>query len=331
MKYSKEDLLNMHYNLLYGRLFSIRMEQAVNDGLVRTSFHTPYGEEAMYIAIASALRPTDWVVQGHRTQPLDLVRIDKYKFFAELFGRADGQNKGAGFDFHLCDMTGPGRIGLCIGTLGSAVPQYVGFAYGLKVQHKDEIVVCVHGDGGLSEGTCYEAMNIGALYHVPMILVIDNNEWAMSTPLERQSPNPDISDRAKPFNLPTQIVDGSDMLALREAMDKAVEMARNNQMNVVEVKNKRWGSHYIGQPTPFRTDMEDIEYCKENKDSLKLYEAWLKENGYADDAYFEAKRKEITDEMEELINRASQAPYPKFEDIYLKEHIYTQPETGGDL
>lgn len=331
MNYSKQELLYMYDNLVYSRIFTLRMNQAVNDGLVRTSFHTPYGEEAFFVGIASALRPTDWVVQGHRTQPIDLMRIDRYKFVCELFGRVEGQNKGMGFDFHLCDMTGPGRIGLSIGTLGSAVPQYVGFAYGLKVQKKDEIAVVIHGDGGMSEGTCYEAMNIGSLYKVPLVLVIDNNEWAMSTPLERQSVNPNISDRAKAFNLPTQVVDGSDILVVREAMDRAVAMARENQMNVLEVKTKRWGPHYIGQATPFRQDMDAIQEDMEKRDSIKLFEAYLLEAGVADEAYFEKVKKDSAADIEDLMTRAAKSEYPKFEDIYRKEHIYTMPETGGDL
>jgi pyruvate dehydrogenase E1 component alpha subunit len=259
------------------------------------------------------------------------MRLDRYKFVAELFGRRDGQNRGAGFDFHLCDMSGPGRIGLSIGTLGSPVPQYVGFAYALKVQKKDEIVVVIHGDGGMSEGTCYEAMNIGSLYGVPLVLVIDNNEWAMSTPLSRQSNNPNISDRGKPFNLPAQIVDGSDIIAVREAMDVAVVLARKNQMNIVEIKNKRWGPHYIGQNEAYRHDMDDIEKSMKNRDAIKIYEARLLEEGVCDDVYFEKMKKKASEEIEELIMRASKAEYPTFDDIYKKEHIYMTPETGGNL
>ena len=329
--YSKEDLLYMYDNLVYSREFSLRMVQAVNDGLLRTSYHTCFGEEALYVAVGSALRPTDWVVQGHRTQPLDLMRLDHYKFIAELLGRRDGPNRGAGFDFHLCDMTGPGRIGLSIGTLGSCVPQYVGFAYGLKVQHKDEIVALVHGDGGWSEGTVYEAMNIGSLYKVPMVLVIDNNGWAMTTPLERQTVHPDISDRGKAFDIPTQIVDGHNILEIRAAMDKAVEMARNNQINILEVKTKRWGPHYIGQPIQYRNDMEEIEEDMKNHDPLVIYEQYLLEHGVADEAYFEAKKQESRDDIEMNIAKASKAEFPTFEDIYSKSNIYTQPETGGDL
>lgn len=331
MNYSKEELLYMYENLVFNRQFSLRMNQAVNDGLIRTSYHTPYGEEAMFVAIASALRPTDWVVQGHRTQPIDLMRIDRYKFVCELMGRYNGQNRGAGFDFHLCDMTGPGRIGLSIGTLGSAVPQYVGFAYGLKVQKKDEIAVVIHGDGGMSEGTVYEAMNIGSLYNVPLVLVIDNNEWAMATPIERQCVNPDISDRAKAFNLPTQIVDGSDIIAVREAMDRAVEMARNNQMNVLEVKNRRWGPHFIGQNTAFRTDMDKMQEDMEKRDSLKLFEQRLLAEGIVDEAYCEKVKADSIAEIEDYFQRAPKERFPVFEDIYVKEHIYKTPETGGDL
>lgn len=331
MEYSKSELLDMYYHLLSGRIFTLKMHQAVNDGLIRISYHSAYGEEATSVAVVSALRKTDWIVQSHRVQPASLMRLDPYRFVCELFAKKDGQNLGTGYDFHLCDMKGPGRLAVPMATLGSVVPMYVGFAWALKHQKKDEIAVVFQGDGAMSEGVCYEAMNIGSLYKVPMILVINNNNWAMTTPLSRQSVNPDISDRAKPFYIPTQIVEGSDLLALRRAMDKAVEMARNNEMNVVEVKNHRWGAHFVGQNAAYRDDMDEIKDAMENKDCVRIYEDHLLKEGLIDRIFIDTLTKRISEDIDAVIKRAAAAEYPCFEDIYAKDHVYTMPETGGDL
>lgn len=331
MEYSKQELLDMYYHLVNGRIFTEKMHQAVNDGHIRTSYHTAYGEEAYQVAALSALREDDWVVMSHRTQPAAIMRLDLYGYIAEIFGKRDGLHKGCGFDLHISDMHGPGHVGVRMATLGSNAPMYVGFSWALKRKGKQQIAMLFVGDGAMSEGACYEAMNIGSLYRVPMVLVIDNNNWAMTTPLSRQCVNPDISDRAKPFRLPAFIVDGSDMLALRKTMDQAVAIARENQMVVVEVKNQRWGAHYYGQSNAYRDDMAEIEACIKHRDSIRLYEQYLLENGVCDGAHFARVKEQCAKAIDEAVQRAATAPLPTMEDLYQKRCVYTMPETGGEL
>lgn len=331
MEYSKQELLDMYYHLAKGRIFTEKMHQAVNDGLIRTSYHTAYGEEAYQVAAVSALRDDDWVVMSHRSQIAALMRLDLYGYTAEVFGKKDGLHRGCGFDLHISDMTGPGHVGVRMSTLGSNVPMYVGFSWALKQKGKGQVALLFVGDGAMSEGTCYEAMNIGSLYHVPMVLVIDNNGWAMTTPLSRQSVDPDISNRAKPFHIPTFIVEGHDLMALRKTMDEAVAIARTNQMVVVEVKNTRWGAHYYGQTNAYRDDMDAVQDAMEHKDCVKVYEQYLLDNGICDEGYLTGVKEECTKLVDEAVARAAAAPLPTEEDIYYKENIYTTPETGGDL
>ena len=130
MAYAKEDLLQMYYDLLNGRLFIEKMHEAVNNGHIRISFHSAYGEEAMCAAIASALRKTDWIVPSHRIQPLLLTRIGAYELICELFGKRDGTNKGSAYDFHINDLSK--NVAIPIATLGCVYPMYTGFAWSLK-------------------------------------------------------------------------------------------------------------------------------------------------------------------------------------------------------
>ena len=331
MEYSSKDLLDMYYHLVRGRIFTEKMQQAVNDGHIRTSYHSALGEEAYQVAAVSALKSDDWVVMSHRSQAAAIMRLDLYPYTAEIFGKKDGMHRGCGFDLHISDMTGPGHVGVRMSTLGSNVPMYVGFSWALKRKGKGQVALLFVGDGAMSEGTCYEALNIGSLYKVPMVLVIDNNGWAMTTPLSRQSVNPDISDRAKPFNIPTWIVDGSDIIALRKAMDEAVETSRPGQMTVVEVKNVRWGAHYYGQTNKYRDDMDQVEDAMQHHDCVKVFEKYLLDNGVADEAHFDRIKQECTEEIDAAVKKAAEAPLPEIGDIYYKENIYTTPETGGDL
>lgn len=331
MDYSTQELLSMYRHLVRGRIFTQKMHQAVNDGHIRTSYHTALGEEAYQVAAVSALRDDDWVVMSHRSQAAALMRLDLYQYTAEIFGKLDGMHRGCGFDLHISDMTGPGHVGVRMSTLGSNVPMYVGFSWALKRKGKGQVAALFVGDGAMSEGTCYEAMNIGSLYQVPMLLIIDNNGWAMTTPLSRQSVDPDISNRAKAFKLPTFIVDGADLVALRKTMDEAAAIARTNQMVVVEVKNKRWGAHYYGQTNAYRDDMDDIADAMENQDCVKVYEQYLLANGVCGEEHFADVKRQCTEEIDAAVRKAAEAPLPTVEDIYYKENIYTTPETGGDL
>ncbi|WP_325199478.1 thiamine pyrophosphate-dependent dehydrogenase E1 component subunit alpha [Oscillibacter sp.] len=331
MDYSRQDLLDMYYHLVRGRIFTEKMHQAVNDGHIRTSYHTALGEEAYQVAAVSALRGDDWVVMSHRSQVAALMRLDLYRYTAEIFGKRDGMHRGCGFDLHISDMTGPGRVGVRMSTLGSNVPMYVGFSWALKRKGRGQVALLFVGDGAMSEGTCYEAMNIGALYKVPMVLVIDNNGWAMTTPLERQSVDPDISNRAKAFQMPTFIVDGSDLMALRGTMDEAVALARPGRMVVVEVKNRRWGAHYYGQTNAYRDDMDEVREDMERRDCVKVYERFLLEGGVCTEEHFAQVKEECAAMIDDVVRRAAAAPLPTVEDIYYKENIYATPETGGDL
>lgn len=330
--YAKDDLLNMYYNLKRGRLFVLKMHECVFKGLIRSSFHSPHGQEAAGVGIVTAMRSTDWLGYTHRLQTALIMRYDLSKFIGELFGLRSGERFGTAFDFHLVDLREEGkRIGLGLGTLGSSYALNAGIAYGRKLQKKDEVVVSVHGDAGNSEGASYEGWNLVALHKLPMVIVIDNNGWGMTVPMSRQSANPDISDKAAACGLPAQIVDGTDILAVRNAMDTAIAKARNNEPSVVELKSIRWDAHFFGQDNSYRDDANDIKYAMENKDCVKNYEKYLLDRNLIDQAYIDKITADINNEIDAAIEIAAKAEKPRREDFIKKEYVWASPETGGDL
>lgn len=330
--YDKETLLEMYRHLKNGRIFTEKMHEAVYKGLIRSSFHTPYGQEAIGVGIVSAMRSDDWLAFTHRLQTALIMRYDMTEFIAELYGLQAGMKHGAAFDYHIADLSEEGlHILFILGTLGGTYPMNTGFAWARKFQGKDEVSVIVQGDGAASEGTIYEGWNIAALYKTPTVFVIENNEWAMTVPLERQSVVPNISEKAAACGLATQIVDGNDILAVRAAMDKALEQARRGEPNVVEMKTLRWEAHFIGQGNDYRHDKEKIADYQENNDCVKRYEDYLIEKGYLDQAAIDSIAQELTAKIDEAMEKAAQSEKPHYDDIYRKEYIYATPETGGDL
>lgn len=330
--YSKDDLLNMYHHLKRGRLFTLKMHDCVFKGLIRSSFHSPHGQEAIGVGIMTAMKDKDWLGYTHRLQTALIMRYGLKEFIGELFGLRIGERKGTAFDFHLTDMKPDGkRIGLGLGTLGASYPLNAGIAYGLKLKKKDEIMVSVHGDSGCSEGACYEAWNLIAMQKLPMVVVIENNGWGMTVPQSRQSVNPDISDKAAACGLPAQIVDGTDILAIRNAMDTAIAKARNNEPSVIEMKCIRWDAHFFGQDNSYRDDADDIKYAMENKDPVLNYEKFLLDRGVIDQAFIDKKTEEINKEMDEAIEICAASEKPRAEDCINKDFVYASPETGGDL
>jgi TPP-dependent pyruvate/acetoin dehydrogenase alpha subunit len=331
--YSKEELLDMYRHLKRARLFTLKMHEAVTKGLIRMSFHSPHGQENMAVGIVSALRKTDWFGYTHRSQSGLIMRYGTYKLIAELFGRKDGIKQGAAFDFHLMDVAEDGlRIAPYPAVLGGSAPMNTGLAFARKMMGKDEVVVEVCGDGACSEGAVYEAWNLAALYKVPIVFVIENNQWAFTVPLRRQSFVSDLSQKAAACGLPATIVtNGYDLLEVRHAMELAIEKARSFQPNVVEIKTLLWGAHFYGFNTGYRDDQDQIQDAMANKDCVKVYEKYLLEHGVIDQGYIDEFTITTNKTLDDKIERAGKCEKPQFDDIYRKEFIYANPETGGDL
>jgi len=330
--YSDKELLDMYYELKNARIFTLKMEDAVYKGLIRSAFHTPYGQEATGVAVIRAMKDSDWLGYTHRLQLALIHRYGMQPFMAEVFGLRDGCLCGSAFDYHLGDLREDGvRVLPMPGTLGSGPPVHAGFAWQRKRMGKDDVIVDVSGEGCCSEGTVYETWNIAALQKLPMLFVIENNQWEMSVPIKRQTANYNICEKAGACGLPYKIVDGTNILELRKAIDEGIAKARKCEPNVVEIKNLRWGVHYLGMPGDYRDDLELVEAAKRDKDPVKIYEKYLLDKGLIDQAYIDKVAAECTAEVDRCLEAAAKSEKPTFDDIYRKEYIYANPETGGDL
>jgi len=333
--YSKEFLLSLYDGLKTFRCYVLKMHEAVYKGLIRSSCHSPYGQEATAIAALAAVRDTDWLCPKHRAQAVYYSRYDLQGLISEMLGSDDGLRHGAAYDFHLMDVgEDSARILSGSGTLGSVEAQNVGFAWARKyLGHDDEVVVQWSGEGSASEGVSYEAWCNAALYKPNMVFIIETNQWALSTPLYRESANPNISEKAAACGLSAEIVeDGTDILACYEAIQRAVDKARTGEPCVVEIKNRRWSAHFEGQPNDFREDIDKVHEAQAGPgDPVQRFEKYLLEHGVADQEYFDKKAAEVNAMMDEVILKASDVKPPVYEHLFNKNFVYATPETGGDL
>lgn len=328
MRYSKEQLIDMYDRLVMGRIFSEKMEEAVYAGLVMGSLHLPHGQEAIQIGVLSAMTDNDYLAGSHRFQIGLAERLGFQPLVNEILGRVTGVNKSVAFDFHCSDINR--KVLQCMGTLGSTYPTYTGFAWALKQDKKDSVVVVVQGDGACGEGVVYEAWNLAALFKVPVVYVIENNQWAEGSPITTHHTTENVSDKAAPM-LPTQVVDGNDVIAVREAMEVAIEKARNFEPNVVELKTYRWKGHFCGDGQETYMDMDKIEELMKTDCPLTRYENKLLEEGIITEKYAENIKNEKKNEIDAVFENAKKDQFPTPEDIIKYDWIYASPETGGDL
>lgn len=328
MSYSKEQLIEMYDQLVFGRTFSEKMEEAVYGGLVMGSLHLPHGQEAIQVGVLAAMKDQDYLSGTHRFQIGLAQRLGLQPLVDEILGRVTGVNKSVAFDFHCSDINK--KVLQCMGTLGSTYPTYTGFAWALKQDKKDSVVVIVQGDGACGEGVVYEAWNLAALFKVPVVYVIENNQWAEGSPITTHHTIENVSDKAAPM-LPTRVVDGNDVVAVREAMEIAIEQARKNEPNVVELKTYRWKGHFCGDPQESYMDMKKIEGLKVTDCPLKRFEEKLLKEGLITDVYIMETKERYVNEITAAFEQAKKEAFPTAEDVITHDWIYASPETGGDL
>ena len=243
---------------------------------------------------------------------------------AELLGKATGYCKGKGGSMHLADFD----IGILgeSGIVASALPVAVGAALGSKMQGNDRVVVAFFGDGASNQGACHEAMNLAAIWSLPVIFLCENNQYAVTTSFRDSVAVENISDRAVAYNMPGVLVDGQDVLAMYEATVQAVERGRAGLgPTLIEARTYRFEDHSEGLARiirePYRTD-EELERWR-LRDPILLHSRWLVEQDIASEDEIEGVRTEVAETIAEALQFARESPYPKVEDLLTD--LYADP------
>ena len=234
---------------------------------------------------------------------------------AELFGKAAGCSKGKGGSMHLFDAK-RGFMG-GHGIVGGHIPLATGLAFAAKYRGTEQVAVCYFGEAAVNNGAFHEALNMAALWKLPCVYVCENNRYGMGTALERASAIYDISERASSYDMINEVVDGQDVLTMKNAMDRAVERARHEKApTLLEVRTYRFMGHSMSDPIHghYRTKEEVEEHRK--RDPIVLWSRKLITDGIMDEAAVRALDAEVIAEIADAYEFAEKAEDPQGEELY---------------
>jgi TPP-dependent pyruvate/acetoin dehydrogenase alpha subunit len=311
-------LLALYREMMRVRAFEDEVIDAFAKGLIPGSTHPCIGAEGIKAGALSTLRPDDLVFATYRGHGEVLIKgVDPVGVMAELMGRATGVCKGKGGSMHLSEPS----VGL-ISTnaiVAGHIPMAGGAALSCQFRKTGQVVLCFFGDGASCEGEFFETMNMAMLWKVPLVFVCENNGVAISVPTSKSQATPDIADRARGFGMPAAIVDGNDVLAVRDAVAEGVERARAaGGPTFVECKTVRWERHSAfsaggSDPTEQRRAWQRVDPIPRFQKSLC---AW----GIASTEQLGALDEEIRAGMRAVREEAERAPHPGPESVY--EDVY---------
>jgi pyruvate dehydrogenase E1 component alpha subunit len=305
------------------RRFEEKAGEAYSLGKIGGFCHLYIGQEAVAVGSIAALRPDDYIVCSYREHGHALARgVPARTVMAELFGKAAGCSKGKGGSMHLFDAERHFMGGHAI--VGAHIPLATGLAFAAKYRGTEQVAVCYFGEAAVNNGAFHEALNMAALWKLPCVYICENNRYGMGTALERASAIYDISERASSYDMINEVVDGQDVLTMKNAMDRAVERARQEKApTLLEVRTYRFMGHSMSDPIHghYRTKEEVEEHRK--RDPIVLWSRKLIADGSMDEAAVRALDTEVIAEIADAYEFAEKAAEPEpgelYTDVYAEE------------
>ncbi len=288
------------------RQFELRVAHHFREGDIHGFVHTSLGQEAVAAGACGPLRGGDFITTTHRGHGHCIAKgADPAAMMAELFGRATGICGGKGGSMHIAAPS-RGILG-ANGIVGAGVPIAAGAGLAARSAGEGAVAVAFFGEGAVHSGAFHEGLVLAVAWRTPVIFVCENNEYAEFTRSEGTWGGPALLDRAAGYGLPTDQVDGNDVVAVEGATRSAIELARmGDGPSFLEARTYRMSGHYEGDPQPYRV-ADELEAWKE-RDPLSRARALLGEHGR--DAEAEAAERAAAEEMDAVVEQAASAPYP---------------------
>jgi len=317
----QETLLKLLYQMVLIRRLEEKAAEAYSLGKIGGFCHLYIGQEAVAVGAISALRPDDYVLTSYRDHGQALAKgIPADEIMAELYGKAGGCSSGKGGSMHLFDADVNFLGGHAI--VGGQIPLGTGIAFATKYKGGDQMTLCFFGEAAVNQGAFHESLNLAQLWKLPCIYVCENNQYGMGTSLERSMSLRDVSRKATAYDMASEFVDGMDVLAVREAVQRAVERGRREFLpTLLEVRTYRFMGHSMSDPGNYRTRAEIEKY--QERDPIKLFTASLKEKGVLDDASLADIEKRVRAEVEHAQRFAEESHEPAPEELFT--HVYANP------
>ena len=319
MNIPKKKLLEMYEMMVRIRRFEENVRESFKAGLFPGWTHVCIGEEAGAVGACFTLRKDDYLASTHRGHGQCIAKGMSLKgMMAELMGKADGVCKGKGGSMHLADMSIGAMGGIAI--LGAGTPIACGAALSAKTRGTDQVALAFFGEGASNQGVVHEAMNIAALWKLPVIFFCESNQWAELSRRDAHLCIDTLALRAQGYGMPGVTVDGNDVIKVYEAMSKAVERARKGEgPTLIDSITYRWDGHYVGDPVVARPEGELETWMK--KDPIERLAKKLMKDGALDKSKVKKIQQKIDKEIEEAIEFGKQSPYPPLEDMYKNVYV----------
>ena len=329
---SQDRLQKLYTDMVTARHYEERLQEEylegkqpafdISAGPIPGELHLAAGQEAAAVGVCHHLRPEDTVAAPHRPHHVAIAKgVDLKRMTAEIFGRKTGLSKGKGGHMHLFD---PDVNFACSGIIAEGCPPAAGAAMAAKKRNTDSVAVAFLGEGAIDQGAFLESLNFASVHDLPVVFVVEDNDWAISMPKERVTDVENGSDRATGFDMPGVRVDHDDAVAVYEAAGDAIGRARDqNGPTLLEVQVHRRMGHFMGDPQTYRSD--DDEEAALARDSIDRLESTLGDHGLDDDD-LAAIRDDAETRVEEAIAWAKEQPQPDPDDAY--DDMFVNPPSG---
>ncbi|WP_083989932.1 thiamine pyrophosphate-dependent dehydrogenase E1 component subunit alpha [Brevibacillus sp. WF146] len=312
-------LVDLFHQMWLIRFFDEKVDEFFAKGLIHGTTHLCVGQEASAAGACAVLEQRDKITSTHRGHGHCIAKgADVNRMMAELFGRETGYCRGKGGSMHIADVE-RGNLG-ANGIVGGGIPIAVGSALTSQMKKLGYVTLCFFGDGASNEGSFHEAINLAAIWNLPVVFVCENNQYGMSGSVKEMIKIEHIADRAAAYGIPGRVVDGNDIFAMMNATHEAVERARRGEgPTLIEAKTYRWKGHSKSDAKKYRTREEEMDW-RTNRDPIERMKRMLIAEGIFSEreaAELEAKARQ---QIEEAVAFAEQSPMPPLE--ILEEDVY---------
>ncbi|KUJ80763.1 pyruvate dehydrogenase (acetyl-transferring) E1 component subunit alpha [Ruegeria marisrubri] len=312
---SADELKHYYREMLLIRRFEEKAGQLYGMGLIGGFCHLYIGQEAVVVGLEAAAEDGDKRITSYRDHGHMLAcGMDPGGVMAELTGRIGGLSKGKGGSMHMFSKEKHFYGGH--GIVGAQVPLGAGLAFADKYKDNGRVTFTYFGDGAANQGQVYETFNMAALWNLPVVFVIENNQYAMGTAQSRSTSTKDIYHRGEAFGIPGEIVNGMDVLAVKEAGEKAVAHCRAGKgPYILEVKTYRYRGHSMSDPAKYRT-REEVQKVREQSDPIEHVRELLLSGKHASEDDLKAIDKEIKEIVNKAADFAKESPEPPVEELW---------------
>ncbi|QAX29749.1 pyruvate dehydrogenase (acetyl-transferring) E1 component subunit alpha [Leisingera sp. NJS204] len=325
---SAEELTKHYREMLLIRRFEEKSGQLYGMGLIGGFCHLYIGQEAVVVGLEAAAEEGDKRVTSYRDHGHMLAcGMDPDGVMAELTGREGGYSKGKGGSMHMFSKEKHFYGGH--GIVGAQVPLGAGLAFADKYKGNGRVTFAYFGDGAANQGQVYETFNMAALWKLPVVFVIENNQYAMGTSQQRSTSSAEIWERGKAFGIPGEAVDGMNVLSVKEAGERAVAHCRSGDgPYILEVKTYRYRGHSMSDPAKYRT-REEVQKMREERDPIEHVREMLLTGKHATEDDLKAIDKEIKEIVSKSADFAKESPEPALEELWTDIYADEVPQEAS--